>query len=260
MMISSSIRRSFFPLFVAGFYLFLYIPIVILIIFSFNNSPFSYAWAGFTLKWYYQLYESVEVFAALKNSLIVAVTSVCLSVGMGVMLVAASFKRNISRYLVMFYANLAAPEIVLAVGILSFFSVMSFQLGLVTLIAGHTLVGLGYVVPMVWARMQEFDARLREASLDLGANELQTFYRVVLPFLFPSIIGAALLVFVISLDDFIIAFFCSGGTTQTLPLYIFSVIRTGATPEINALSVILLCVTSLLVLLFSSLHVKKVGM
>ena len=160
----------------------------------------------------------------------------------------------------LFYANLAVPEIVMAVGLLSFFYFFSVPFGLTTLIAGHTLIGLGYVVPMLHARVSDLDYRLTEASLDLGATQIQTFFNVTLPLLLPAMVGAGLLVFVISFDDFLIAFFCAGATEQTLPLYIFSLIRAGSAPVINALSTLLLVVSSLLVLLFSSLRVKRMGM
>ena len=122
---------------------------------------------------------------------------------------------------------------------------------------GHTLLGLGYVVPILHSRFQELDKRYMEASLDLGATESQTIAWVIIPLLLPSLLAAALLVFVLSFDDFLISFFCSGGSTQTLPIYIFVMIRSGATPMINALSTILLVVSSLLVLIFSSLKIKK---
>jgi len=147
---------------------------------------------------------------------------------------------------------------VLAVGLLSFFSLLWVPLGLTTLIAAHTLIGLGYVVPMIYTRFSELNYALTEVSMDLGATRTQTFMRIILPLLSPTLFASALLVFIISLDDFVISFFCSGATTQTLPMYIFSVIRSGATPTVNALSTVLLGVSSLFVILFSLLNIKKV--
>jgi len=149
------------------------------------------------------------------------------------------------------------PEIVLAVGLLSLFSFFSVSLGATTLIVGHTLLGLGYVIPILHGRFAEMDANLIEASYDLGATQRQTFFKIVLPLLSPALIAAGLLVFIISLDDFIISFFCAGASVQTLPLYIFTVIRTGASPMINALSTIMLLVSSVLVLALSFFQVKK---
>ena len=248
------------PLFVMGVYLFLYIPIILLVVLSFNKSPLFYEWKGFTLDWYYQLFDAAEVWQALQNSLVVACTSVALSLICGLLLVFYARQNYMKKFTLLFYGTLAAPEIVLAVGLLSAFVYFSVSLGLISLIVGHTLIGLGYVVPMLYARMQEMDTALMEASMDLGASVTHSLFSVVLPFLMPTLIGAALLVFIISFDDFIVAFFCAGASAQTLPLYIYSVIRSGATPMINALSTIMLCISSLLVLLFSSLTIKRTGL
>jgi spermidine/putrescine transport system permease protein len=124
------------------------------------------------------------------------------------------------------------------------------------LIAGHTLLGLAYVVPIIKSSFAEIDYRLIEASMDLGATESQTFHKIIIPILLPSIMSGALLVMIISLDDFFISFFCSGAETLTLPMYIFSQIRTGATPIVNAISTLLLLTSSLLILLLTSLKIK----
>lgn len=244
------------PLCVLVVYFFLYIPIAVLILFSFNKSPVPYRWDGFSLYWYTELFRSVEIWQALKNSLIVAGSAVCLSLIMSVLLVFYG-TRWLRTWLVLFYGSLAAPEIVVAVGLLSLFSLCPVPFGLTTLIAGHTLIGLGYVVPIIYARFAELEYHLTEAALDLGATQSQIFFTIIVPLLKPALFASALLVFIISFDDFIIAFFCSGEATQTLPLYIFSVIRSGATPVVNALSTLLLCISSVIVVLFASLKVRK---
>lgn len=251
-------RLKVLPLFVSAVYLFLYVPIGILVLLSFNKNA-HFMWLGFSLKWYRELFESVEVWDALSNSLIVAVSAVCLSLIMGTLLVFYT-KNKLKKINLIFYATLAAPEIVLAVGVLSLFVYFGVSLGLVSLIVGHTLLGLGFVVPMLYARMQEMDEAIIEAAMDLGATQTYALYSVVLPFLAPTLFGAALLVFITSFDDFVFAFFCAGASAQTLPMYIFSVIRSGATPMINALSTIMLCVTGLLVLLFSLFTLRKTGL
>lgn len=250
---------NFLSCIVLGTYFFLYIPIVILIVLSCNASPYFYDWQGFSLHWYYQLFDSVEVWSALQNSVIIALSSMFFSLALGTLLVFYARKNILKKIIILFYGTLAAPEIVLAVGLLSVFIFFTIPLGLLTTIAGHTLIGLGYVVPMMYSRMQELDVALIEAAMDLGATYNHTFYSVVLPFLRPTLIGAGLLVFIISFDDFIISFFCAGATAQTLPLYIFSVLRSGATPMVNALSTILLIISSLFVLLFSLFTLRKVG-
>lgn len=247
------------PIAVTCFYLFLYIPIAVLVIFSFNNNAFSQTWLGFTTHWYHDLFASSEVWDSLKNSLIIAFSSVILSLTLGSVLIFFGTRASVKRLLLLFYVNLAIPEIVLAVGLLALFSFFMVPLGAITLIVGHTLLGLGYVVPIVYARFAELDVSLIEASYDLGATKRQTFFSIVLPLLAPALLAAGLLVFIISLDDFIISFFCAGASVQTLPLYIFAVIRTGASPTINALSTLMLLVSSLLVLLFSLLHIQKTG-
>ena len=255
---SRSIFATYFlPLVAALIYLFLYIPIFVLIVFSFNSIASTSQWGGFSLRWYQEVFYSVDILNAVKNSLIVAFCATFLSVTMGVLFVFYSSKSSLSRLLVLFYANLAAPEIVLAVGLLTFFSFFYIPLGIVSLIAGHTLIGLGYVIPVIQARFEDLDYRYTEASLDLGATPGQTFTRIILPLLFPAVMAGGILVFIISLDDFVLSFFTSGGSTQTLPMYIFSVIRSGATPIVNAVSTVLLVMSSLAVLLYSLLTVKK---
>ncbi len=244
------------PLFVGAMYLFLYTPIIVLVVFSFNKSVSLFRWSGFSLKWYSQAWQDSAMWVALRNSLIVSCSAVVLSLVMGLLLVyyGRTFLKNM--YFI-FYGALIVPEIVLAVGLLSLFSFLSVPLGFTTLIAGHTILGLSYTVPILYARFNELEYHLTEASLDLGATVGQTFYKVILPLLSPAMIASGLLVFIVSLDDFIIAFFSASPSTQTLPLYIFNVIRSGASQMISALSVILLFAGSLLILLLSSLKLKK---
>lgn len=247
----------FLPLFVSLAYLFLYVPIALLVLFSFNDDPFAYGWIGFTTKWYALLFDSVEVWDALKNSFVVATSSVILSLAMGTLLVFYSEQRVMNKVMGLFYGSLAIPEIVLAVGLLSFFSFFSVALGLPSLIACHTLIGLGYVVPIIYARYNELDKSIIEVSYDLGATRQQSFRTIILPLLSPALVSGALLVFIVSFDDFLLSFFCSGAATQTLPVYIFSLIRAGTSPVVNALSTVLLLISSFLMLLFFSVQVKK---
>lgn len=254
------LQRLLFSLLVLAIYAFIYIPVVVLIIFSFNDAALSYAWKGFSLRWYQDLLVSVEVWHALKNSLLVAFSSVVLSIVLGMSFVYHATRNKWSRSFVLFYGSLAIPEIVLAVGLLSLFSLLGAPLGRTTLIVAHTLLGLGYVIPIIQTRFALLNERFTEAALDLGASEKKAFFTVLLPLLAPALMAAALLVFIISLDDFVISFFCSGGSTQTLPMYIFSMIRSGATPVVNALSTVLLGVSSFIILLLSLLNVKKMDL
>ncbi len=257
MNVSHGYSKMFLSVIATAVYLFLYIPIIVLVITSFNHSSNTSHWGGFSLRWYHELVNSLDIINALKNSLIVASISTLLSAVLGVLFVFYSAKSKLSNLMVLFYINLAVPEIVLASGLLSVFSFFSIPLGLTSLIAGHTLIGLGYVIPLVYTRFVDIEDRYTEASLDLGATQGQTFVRVILPLLMPALFAGALLSFIVSLDDFLISFFVAGGSTQTLPMYIFSIIRSGATPVVNAVSTILLLVSSVAVLCYSLISVKK---
>lgn len=252
--------RYFFPVFVAAIYLFLYIPFMVLIIFSFNNNNLSFEWVGFTTKWYGMLWQKSEIWNALYNSVIVATSAVVLSLSMSTLFIFFGTRRYVQTARVLFFANLAVPEIVLAVGLMTLFYFFAIPLGITTLIAAHTVLGLGYVVPLVYDRYVELDKKYVEASLDLGATPWQTFRFIVIPLLSPALLASALLVFIISFDDFVLSFFCSGGTTQTLPMYIFALIRADSSPVVSALSTLLLIASSFIVLLFLSLHVRRAGM
>src|SRR5579871_1441076 len=162
-----TIGRFGIPCLVMAIFGFLYLPIVVLVLFSFNDSAFPYVWKGFTLKWYHELWQSVEVWDALKNSLIVALATVALSISLGLLAVLYGARTRVAQFFVLFYGSLAIPEIVLAVGLLSFYSFFSIPFGLITIIAAHTLLGLGYVVPIVYARYSELEYTLTEASMDL---------------------------------------------------------------------------------------------
>jgi len=259
-MVKRNASLYFLPVSTALMYLFLYIPIIVLVVFSFNDNAFSFDWVAFTTKWYKQLFESVEVWDALKNSLIVAISSMILSITMGSLLVFYGAYRYLNLFLPFFYGSIALPEIVLAVGLLTCFSFFAIPLGLTSLIAAHTLLGLGYVVPMLYTHFSEIDLHMIEAAYDLGATRMQAFRTIVLPLLYPALFASALLVFVVSLDDFILSFFVAGGSTETLPMYIFSVLRAGdESPLVSAISTFLLLGSSLLVIILSLLQTKKVG-
>ncbi len=246
-----------FRFLIAGLYLFLYLPIIILVVFSFNNGPFPAPWVGFTLKWYKELFHSPALWTAFYNSLIVAACATIFSVLMSLGLIYyQSCTGPIGVFIYLFYANVCIPEIVLAVALLSFLSLCSIPLGIPALIAGHTVLGLGYAVPILYASYQGLDTAMQEASLDLGATRGQTFYKITLPLLRPAILVAGLLVFIISFDDFIVSFFCAGSEAQTLSLYIYSMIRLGISPVINALSTLLLAISGLLVFIFCSLTLR----
>lgn len=250
----TKIAHSAFTIFT---YLFLYVPIAVLLVFSFNSESFPSPWKSFSLKWYIELFEATFLWQSFLNSLIVAMCSTLISLIMGIFLIFyAAQGGRIGKFLSLFYGNVVIPETVLAVSLLGFFTLMSIPLGLVTLILAHTVLGLGFVIPIVYAKYLELDPRLTEASLVLGASPLQTFFKVTLPLLRPSLISTGLLVFIISFDDFILAYFCAGSTSQTLSLYILSMLRSGVSPIVNALSAVLLALSTITALLFFSMKTK----
>lgn len=243
------------PIFVILTYVFLYLPIFILILFSFNDSSVSIEWTGFSFRWYYKLFDSPEIWSALRVSLIVAISSTLISLLLGTLFVISGRWIKIDVLASLFNTSVILPDIILAVSVLSIFAFLRIPLGYGSLIVGHTIIGLGFVIPIVKSRFHELDPELTEASLDLGAGYIQTFLRVILPLLTPSLVASGLLVFTLSLDDFLISFFCSSPTVQTLSVYVYSMIKTWVDPTINAVSTLLLLVSSILVLLMSYLKV-----
>ena len=238
-------------------YLFLYLPILILIIFSFNTTTFPSPWEKFTLKWYRELFHSSALWSAFAYSLIVALMSTSLSLLMGILLIFFRAQGGrMQKALPLFYGNLVIPETMLAMSLLSYFTLFKIQLGLPTLIVAHTVLGLGFVIPMLYTRYLQLDKRLTEASEVLGATSLQTFIKITLPLLKPTLLASGLIIFVLSFDDFILSYFCAGTSVQTLSLYLLSMFRFGICPIVNALSTLLLVLNALMVMLFCS---PKIG-
>ncbi|MCK4934794.1 MAG: ABC transporter permease [Simkaniaceae bacterium] len=243
---------------VASVYLFLYTPIVVLIVFSFNSKGFPSPWDSFTLKWYVELFHSSELWQSFINSLIVAITATFLSLSMGSLLIYFQASGGkIGKAIPLFYGNLIIPETVFAISLLGYFSILSVPLGLLTVIIAHTAIGLGFVLPILYIRYKSLDPKLMEASLVLGATPAQTFFKITLPMLRPSLIATGLLIFIISFDDFILTFFCAGTKVQTLPLHLFAMIRSGISPTVNALSAFLLLLSGIFVALFFSPKLKN---
>lgn len=255
-------RGSIFSTLTAPFliflsYAFVYLPIVVLVIFSFNSSDNPHVWTGFSLMWYKKLLSSTDMLQALSTSLKVASASTIISVFFGTLLVIASKWWQPRFMFSIFMPSIISPEIVMAVSILSLFHFLKMPIGYNSLIAGHTAIGLGFCIPILRSKFIKLDPVLTEASIDLGANYFQTFNKVLLPLMIPSMIACAFLVFTLSLDDFFIAFFCSGPGLQTISTYVFSQVRSIHDPSLNALSTVLLVVSSALVAVLSMTKVSK---
>lgn len=234
-------------------YFFLYAPILILVVFSFNASRFaSAAWRGFTFDWYIQLFHNEAIGDALKNSLYISLSSTLISTIFGTMVALAmeryTFKGKLA-FDALLYLPIIIPDIAMAVMLLLFFVLSKIPLGRLTIIISHIAFNISFVAVVVRARLAQFDMTLEEAAQDLYANEWETFRRVTLPLLMPGILGGALLAFTLSLDDFVITFFTAGPGSTTLPLRIYSMVKLGVTPEINALSAAMILVSIVLVFL-----------
>lgn len=244
--------------FTALFYVFLYLPLIVLLLFSFNTEGFPSPWKAFTFRWYHELFHASLLWHSFLNSLIVATASTLITLTLGLLLIIAIAQGSrAGTWIFLFYGNLVIPETVLAVSMLAFFSLFSIPLGLITLVFTHTVLGMGLAIPLLYSRFLEMEGSLIEASLVLGASATQTFFRITLPFLRPTIITTALFLFILSFDDFILSYFCSGSNAQTLSLYILSMIRTGISPVLNALSALLLFFSSFLAIAFFSIKTNK---
>ncbi|MCF8526862.1 MAG: ABC transporter permease [Candidatus Nanopelagicales bacterium] len=230
-------------------YAFLYIPIVVLVIMSFNASKTPFVWTGFSTKWYGELLNNELIREGFINTMIVAVSATILATALGTML-AIGIARYFRSAIVEAYSLAPAiiPDLALAIGLLALFSLIGVSLSLVSVLLSHVVFGMAFVAAVVIARLGQTDSSLEEASRDLGASAVSTFFRITLPSIAPAIIAGALLVFTLSLDEFVVAYFTDGPTTPTLPIVIYSMVRFGVTPEINALAALLLLVSFTIVL------------
>jgi spermidine/putrescine transport system permease protein len=238
-------------------YLFLYAPIVVLAVFSFNRSRLSARWLGFTGVWYSLLWRDEMILRSLLNSLLVAtvVTLACVVFGTLAALVYARHRLRARTLLDgLVYLPLVIPEIVLAVAMVIFFALLHLQLSLWTVMIAHLTFCISYVIIVVGARLAGRERSLVEAALDLGADEWTAFFRITLPLAAPAILAAALLVFTTSFDDYLITSFVAGVGSTTLPLEIYSRLKRGITPEINAISTVILLGTMLLIVIAQRLE------
>jgi spermidine/putrescine transport system permease protein len=238
-------------------YAFLYLPILILILFSFNDARTGTVWQGFTLKWYVRLFEDASLAIALKNSLVIAVLTTVVATVIGTLAALGMHKYRFRGRIAwngLVYMPVIIPEIVMGVSMLSFFALAKIRLGISTITIAHIAFCISYVILVVQARLHGFNQSLEEASMDLGANRYQTFFYVTLPLIAPGILSGALLCFTLSIDDFVITFFTQGPNSSTLPVRIYSMLKFGVSPVVNAISTCFLCVTALLVVALTRLE------
>lgn len=241
-------------------YLFLYLPIAILFVYSFNTSKLNAVWTGFTFDWYVKLMNNSDVLDATYTSLLVAVVSTVFATMIGTLAAVGMYRyhfRGKTALDAMLYLPIVIPEIVMGISMLALFAQLKVPLGFWTLVAAHITFSIPFVVVVVKARLDGFDKSIEEAAMDLGATPWQTFIKVTLPVIAPGVIAAALLAFTLSIDDVIISFFVAGPGSATLPLKIFSMVKFGVTPEINALSTLMLLVTLCIAIMAERIRMKK---
>lgn len=235
-------RGILVPLWVG--YAFLYLPILVVVVMSFNESRNLFVWTGFSLRWYPELFSDGAMMQGLGNTLIVATGATLIATVLGTLL-AYGIQHYTRGGLIRAFAIAPAilPDLLLGIGLLTFFSLLSVSLGLHSVILAHAVFATAFVTAIVLARMANLDPSLEEASRDLGMGPAKTFLRITLPQLAPGIVAGALLAFTLSLDEFVIAFFTTAPTQPTLPIVIYSMVRFGVTPEVNALATLLLLVS-----------------
>jgi spermidine/putrescine transport system permease protein len=249
-------RRLWLRFYVGLTFLAIYAPIITLVIFSFNDSRRNIVWRGFTTKYYWKAWNNDSLIEAFINSLTIATVSTIVSTILGTMVALLLWRFRFpfkSAYEGLMALPIVVPEICMGVAMLAFFSrvtgfptdwIWPFNLSAIT--AAHIAFSFPFVAIVVRSRLAGFNRELEEASKDLGANEWQTFWRVIFPFMKPGVIAGALLAFTLSLDDFVVTFFTSGPDTLTFPVKVYSMVRFSVTPEVNAASTVLVVITILL--------------
>ena len=234
-------------------FIFLFLPIFVLVVFSFNTSRLNIVFEGFTLYWYGELFRNPMLLEALWNTLFVAVISTVISTIIGTMSSYAlrkfdfPMKKFINELL---YIPVVIPDIVLGISLLCIYALIKLELGMFTLILSHIAFSIPYVIINVNSVMEMMNPNLEEAASDLGASKIKTFFHVVLPTLLPGIFSGAQLAFTLSLDDVVISYFTAGPESNTLPLQVFSMIKTGVTPDVNAM------ITIMLLIIFATLFIS----
>lgn len=253
-------HEKWYGLYIILFYTFIYIPIAVSIVFSFNDQKKNTSWQGFTIDWWQQLFADSDIWQVVLNTLIVALVSTAFATVIGTLgavgMVRHEFKgKQLLNSAV--YIPIVIPEIVLAVALLCIYIKIDFPLGLWSIILGHSTLTLPFVVINVKSRLAGYDKSLEEAAMDLGANQRQTFFKVTLPMILPGILSGSFLAFTLSLDDLAISNFVTGIKSTTLPLEIQSMLRSGISPEINALTTLIMLIVAGAYIIFKVILPKQ---
>jgi spermidine/putrescine transport system permease protein len=234
-------------------YVFLYAPLVIVVVYSFNDSRLNAQWVGFTLNWYRKLFADEEMLIAARNSLVIGLVASAVSTVLGTMAGFAMYRYRLRVLPVMVVAPIAIPEILMGVSLLIFFVAINLTLGLVSITLAHIAFCIGFVAIVVRSRLAGMDESLVEAARDLGATPWRAFRLITLPLIMPGVIAGALMAFTLSIDDFVVTYFTAGADALTLPLKIYTMVKISVTPEVNAVSTLLMLLTLALIVLASRL-------
>ncbi len=238
----------------------MYLPILLVIIYSFNESKITSVWGGFSLRWYTELFRDRTMFEALLNSLLVGVVSCFLAALIGTFGAVGMSKVSFRSKGVIEYASqlpMMIPEIVLGMVFLTYFSLLRLPFGMITLIIAHTAFCIPYVYMEVKARLVGLDPSYVEAAKDLGASEIRAFFDIIFPLMLPAVASGVLLAFAMSFDDVIISVFVTGVDVNTLPIKVYSQVKTGVTPKINALCTLMFAITVIVIVIFNIIRRKN---
>ncbi|MBS1154327.1 MAG: spermidine/putrescine transporter permease [Proteobacteria bacterium] len=234
-------------------YAFLYLPLLIVVIYSFNDSRLNAEWVGFTLHWYHVLFADEQMLSAARNSLVIALITSGIATFLGTMAGLAMYKYKLRLLPVLVLTPIAIPEILMGLSLLVFFVTLNFTMGFVSITLAHIAFCIGFVAIVVRARLQGMDEALVEAARDLGATPFNAFRLITLPLIMPGIVAGALMAFTLSIDDFVITYFTAGAGATTLPLQIYSMLKIAVTPEVNAISSLLMLLTLALIFIAGKL-------
>ncbi|NMB30964.1 MAG: ABC transporter permease [Clostridiales bacterium] len=258
-----TIRRASSIIYACLIYIFLYLPIVVVIVFSFNTSKLNLQFEGFTFEWYWKMFENKPLIDSFKNSIIVAVSSTFISVVVGTIASVGMYRYSFRGKGIidsMLYIPIVIPEIILGISLLMLFTAFNITLGMLTLIIAHVSFSLPFVIVTVRSRMAGFDRSIEEAAMDLGASPIRKFTRITLPIIAPGVVSGAMLALTLSLDDVIVSFFTTGIKSKTFPIQIQGMVRTGVSPDVYALSTLMIVGTIIIMILvnvFDKLADKK---
>lgn len=254
-------KKIFSTIYCFLIYLFLFIPIIVVVINSFNattTKPYL-SWKGFTFEWYIKLFENTSLLESFGNTMIIAICSTLLSIIIGTVSAVGMYRyKFVGKNIIdgLLYIPVVIPEIVLGISLLTLFANINIPRGMITLILAHVTFSIPFVIFNIRARLAGYDNSIEEASMDLGANRIATFFHITVPVLAPGIAGGALLAFTLSIDDVIISYF-TNGQVKTFPLKVMESIKSGVSPDVNALSTLILLGTTALVFLTQSGFLKK---